>query len=252
MTDSGQIIRPLSDLLRSPDGPRDRQLMLGDIVRILSEAEGYCRVRTDKDGYEGYVPKTDLGEVTAATHKVSVLATHAYEDADLKSPDRASLSFGCRVAASAAIAGFLKTSQGFVPSQHLSPVGQVMSDPVEVAALFVGTPYLWGGNSRLGIDCSGLVQAALLACGHDCPGDSGDQERVLGTALPSGSNPLKGDLLFWKGHVAWVAGPDTLLHANAHHMAVQYEPLSEAIQRIEAQGDGPVTSHRRLDIQGGR
>jgi cell wall-associated NlpC family hydrolase len=117
---------------------------------------------------------------------------------------------------------------------------------VAVAELFLGTPYLWGGNSRWGLDCSGLVQAGLLACGLACPGDSGDQERELGTAPPEGTPAQRGDLLFWRGHVAWVSGDNMLLHANAHHMAVVFEPMDQAIARIEAQGDGPVTAHKRL------
>ena len=113
--------------------------------------------------------------------------------------------------------------------------------------MFLGTPYLWGGNSRLGIDCSGLVQASLLACGIPCPGDSGPQERALGNyAPPNGSAYLRGDLLFWKGHVALVRDSETLIHANVFHMAVAVEPLQPAIDRILTQGDGPVTAHKRL------
>ena len=121
-----------------------------------------------------------------------------------------------------------------------------MTDPVAVAELFLGTHYLWGGNSRFGVDCSGLVQAGLLACGIACPGDSGDQERALGEDLPEDTPAKRGDLLFWKGHVAWVAGENLLLHANAYHMAVAFEPMDKAIARIISQGDGPVTSHKRL------
>ena len=118
-------------------------------------------------------------------------------------------------------------------------------EPVDVAALFLGVPYLWGGNSHSGIDCSGLVQAAYLACGRACPGDASHQEAAFGPALPPGTPPNRGDLLFWKGHVALVYDPDTLLHANAYRMAVNYEPLSFAVERIAAKGEGPVTSHRR-------
>lgn len=241
-----RITAPVVDLLRAPEGPRDRQLLYGDTVRVEDEADGWSRVVADKDGYPGWLRSEWLGLEQAATHWVSAAATHAYEQADMKSPDRLSLSFGSRVAALSEAGSFIETNLGFIPKVHLAPEGTVLSDPVAVAALFLGTPYLWGGNSRFGLDCSGLVQAALLVCGRECPGDSGAQEHALGTALPEGTAPRRGDLMFWKGHVAWVADPHTLLHANAHHMAVQYEPIAEAIPRILAQGDGPVTAHKRL------
>lgn len=139
---------------------------------------------------------------------------------------------------------FTETSIGFVPSQHLAPLADRAPDPVAVAEALVGTPYLWGGNSSFGIDCSGLVQIALRACGADCPGDSDLQEAVF-ASLAAPDYRRRGDLLFWKGHVGWIAGPDLLLHANAYHMAVAYEDLDTAIRRITAQGDGPVTSHVR-------
>ncbi|GGH33259.1 Cell wall-associated hydrolase, NlpC family [Cribrihabitans marinus] len=240
------VARPVVDLMRAPGGPRDRQLLLGEAVDVYEDRDGWAFVQSGRDGYVGYVETTALGPAIDAGHWVCAPATHAYAAADLKSPERLALSFGSRVRVTGTAGGFAETAQGHIPEVHLAPVSQRLTDPVAVAALFLGTPYLWGGNSRAGIDCSGLVQAALLACGRDCPGDSDQQEAALGRALPTGSAPEHGDLLFWAGHVAWVADPETILHANAHHMAVQYEPLTPAIARIQAQGDGPVTSHRRL------
>lgn len=246
MTSSARINRPVVDLLRAPGGPRDRQLLYGEAVEILSRKEGWAEVRADKDGYTGHIGASALDAPLEATHWVSAPATHAYTDADFKSRDLCTLSFGSRVEVNAETERFAKTELGHVPKAHLVSIGTLLSDPVEVAEGFLGTPYLWGGNSRFGIDCSGLVQAVLLACGIPCPGDSGPQERALGTALPAGSAYQRGDLLFWKGHVALVRDPGSILHANAHHMAVAIEPLDAAIARIAAQGDGPVTAHKRL------
>ncbi len=238
-----QVLRPVVDLLRAPDGARDRQLLWGETVDCYEDHQGFSYVQSRKDGYVGYLPSDALGPQKAATHWVAAPATHLYTTADMKSPDRHMLSFGSQLTALAETGRFLETSEGFVPREHLRPLGRHLDDPVAAAALFLGTPYLWGGNSRSGIDCSGLVQAALLACGQDCPGDSDQQESTVGRAAEG--SPQRGDLLFWKGHVALVADADTILHANAHHMAVRYEPMQAAIARIQEQGDGPVTAHRR-------
>ncbi|AVO37247.1 C40 family peptidase [Pukyongiella litopenaei] len=244
--DRRQVLRPVVNLDRAPGGARDRQLLFGETVLAYEDRDGWSFVQADKDGYVGYVPSAALGPARDATHMVCAPATHAYAEASMKSPDRMSLSFGSRVTVTGTENRFADTGAGFIPSGHLRALESgPFDDPVAVAALFLGTPYLWGGNSRFGIDCSGLVQAALLACGRDCPGDSDLQAEAVGTALPRGTPPRRGDLLFWRGHVAWVADGATLLHANAHHMAVAHEAMDEAITRIEAQGDGPVTGHRR-------
>lgn len=242
-----QIIRPVVDLLSRPDGPRERQLIWGDVVTVAIEQDGWAQIMAAKDGYTGYVPSSVLGPTVEATHWVSAVATHVYTQPDFKSPELCSLSFGSQVQVLSSGERFSETPDGFIPAPHLAPIDSMPSDPVAVAELFLGTPYLWGGNSRFGIDCSGLVQASLLACGIPCPGDSGPQERALGNyAPPAASNYKRGDLLFWKGHVAFVRDSETLIHANAFHMAVALEPLQPAIDRILEQGDGPVTAHKRL------
>ncbi len=241
-----RVIYPVIDLLRRPDGPRDRQLLFGDTVTVTEKQDGWAGITSDKDGYPGWVAADHLGPVEPQTHWIVAAATHAYTQPDMKSRDLTSLSFGSKIRAVSEQGGFLETSLGFIPLVHAMPAHSRLTDPVAAAELFLGTPYLWGGNSRFGLDCSGLVQAALLACGMPCPGDSGDQEREVGAPAPAGEPARRGDLLFWKGHVAWVAGDNLLLHANAYHMAVAPEPMDQAIARIAAQGDGPVTAHKRL------
>jgi cell wall-associated NlpC family hydrolase len=242
---SGQIAAPVTDILRSPNGHRDRQALYGDALTILEDSGGWSYVQLSKDQYCGYVATTTIAPLTHATHFVSVPATHAYLEPDLKSPDQVSLSFNSKLTALGQHNGFTETALGFIPSQHLKPVGQFSSDLGEIAQLFLGTPYLWGGNSRWGIDCSGLVQAACLACDILCPGDSDQQMALLGDAVALKSDFRRNDLIFWKGHVAIVMESNLLIHANAQKMAVSFEPITDAIERI-AKTDGPVLSHKRL------
>lgn len=246
MTDTRLIGWPLVDLSRAPNRPRDRQLLMGEAVTVTGQRNGWAEVRARRDGYPGFVPEAALAPDAAVTHRVSARATHLYPAPDFKTPERAMLSLGARLDVLDETGRFARTPHGFVPRAHLAPLDTPESDPVAVAGRLIGTPYLWGGNSALGIDCSGLVQMACLACGIPCPGDSGDQQAALGHPLPENAPLARGDLLFWRGHVAWAADAQTLLHANAHHMAVAFEPLQDAIARIEAQGDGPVTARKRL------
>ncbi|MGB7242444.1 MAG: C40 family peptidase [Sulfitobacter sp.] len=241
-----QITTTVSDLCRAPQGPRDRQLIFGDAVTVLGDLQGWRLIRAQKDGYCGYVAASDLGAQTKASHRVTAPSTQIYARADIKSPDTQWLTFGSVLAAVAVTDDFVETAMGFVPKQHVDPIHVQSQNPTDIAGLFLGTPYLWGGNTRLGIDCSGLVQAACLACGVPCPGDSDQQQKHLGRMQPAGSKPRPGDLLFWKGHVALVKDADRLIHANGHHMAVVLEPIADAIARIAAQGGGPVTAHKRL------
>ncbi len=238
-----KVVVPVADLCRAPDGPRDRQLIFGDPVMACADVAGWRYVQSDKDQYCGFVMSGNLGTPTTCTHKVIASATHVYKRSDFKSPDLHSLSFGSQLCVTSQIGSFAQTTMGNVPLVHLAEVSTRKTDPSDVAALFLGTPYLWGGNSRWGIDCSGLVQTALLACDISCPGDS-DQQQSLGQS--ANGTYKRNDLLFWKGHVALVVDADTLIHANAHSMSVTYEPILAAIKRIHDQGDGPVTAHRRL------
>lgn len=241
-----QITAPVVDLLRAPNGSRDRQVLFGEPVTQVTDKDGLSLIQTDKDSYVGYVPTNALTAQTTPTHWVSALATHVYQSANLKSPDLDTLSFGSQITVTQSDAKFACCTAGFIPNTHLTKIGTCLDDPVSVAEVFIGTPYLWGGNSRLGIDCSGLVQAALIACDIPCPGDSDQQETALGTLLPPGSPYQRGDLLYWKGHVAMVVDANTIIHASGNQMAVVFEPLTAALKRITEQEGHDVSSHKRL------
>jgi len=241
-----QISTPMADILSVPQGPRDRQALYGEQILVLEERDGYAFAQAAKDGYVGYVSADCLTHAQEPTHWVSAAATHLYTMNDFKSREAVALSFGSYLTIVATHERFLETAQGyFVPKPHVREVGALFDDPIDVAALFLGSPYLWGGNSREGLDCSALVQASLLACGMPCPADSDMQEDTLGS-LTNDTEMKRGDLLFWKGHVAMVVDSETMIHSNAGAMSTVYEPIKDGIKRIEAQGDGPVTSHKRL------
>lgn len=241
---AASVTAPLVDLLRSPGGPRDRQLLRGAQVTVIDRAGQMAYILWD--GYCGWVRADALGPASTPTHRVSAAATHLYTAPDLKSPEVAALSLNAQIVVTGAQGAFLQTECGrFLPSQHAMRCDAPTSDPVAIAEQFLGTPYLWGGNSHAGIDCSGLVQVALNACNRPCPADSDLQECAFAPhTLPPGTRPKRGDLLFWRGHVAWVSNLETILHANAHSMSVAYEGLQVAIARIAP--DSPVTAHIRL------
>lgn len=242
---------PLADLRRQPEGPRDRQAAMGEGFLALEDRDGWSFGTLRRDGYAGWIQTAKLGAPVDASHLVAVRGTHLYPAPDIRHEPVAALPFGARVRIVTESDRFMETSGGaFLPRPHLRPLDQPFPDPVTVAELFLGTPYLWGGNSGAGIDCSGLVQAALLSAGLPCPGDSDLQEAAVGDPLDPGAPMARGDLCFWKGHVALAVDERTLIHANAHHMAVVHERVEAAVERIAAQGGGPVTSRRRVHSLG--
>ncbi|MCK0095985.1 C40 family peptidase [Yoonia sp. F2084L] len=240
---SATVTVPVADLCQSPDGPRDRQLLIGARATVFEDRNGWAFVQAS-DGYVGYLRSTELGDVTVPTHFVATVATHAYAQEDFKSADLHHLPFGARVTVLDERRRFFETNLGFVPKSHLRAIDRPFSDPATVAQLHFGVPYLWGGNSTRGHDCSGLITASLTACDITCPADSDMQRDGLGQAFADAYQ--RGDLVFWDGHVGMMVDADTMIHANAHHMATVYEPIERAILRIEAQGDGPVIARKRL------
>ena len=230
----------------SPDAPLMTEALLGERVTVYEfDQEGWAWGQLAGDGYVGWLPANALMPPRdAPTHKVVALRTLAFPGPSIKLPPVAMPPLGSRVAMSREQDRFAVSAVGFIPLGHLAPLAQREKDFVAVAERFLGVPYLWGGKTNLGLDCSGLVQVALTACGVRCPRDSDMQEASLGKAV-SLAGLQAGDLIFWKGHVAIARGRNSMIHANAFHMAVAVEPVAEGLARIGATGS-QVTSVRRL------
>ncbi len=248
------VAMPVADLRRRPsaDAPLETQALYGEAVRVFEDTcEGWSWVQLEADGYVGWVPTVTLvaGTPPPATHRVSVRRTLVFPGPDIKRPPMHDLPLGARVhvrgEASDHNATYgLITPFGAVVTQHLKPATSVETDFAGVAEGFLGVAYLWGGKSALGIDCSGLVQVSLDACGIQAPRDT-DLQMAMGERVPEGETLRRGDLVFWRGHVGLMLDEARLLHANAHHMMTAAEPLAEAVARLEAKGV-PVAAIRRL------
>jgi cell wall-associated NlpC family hydrolase len=242
--EAAQVILPSADLL-TRTGARDRQLFLGDGFTVVDRHDGMAFGQSTKDGHCGYLSEAALGAVEAATHWVAAPGTHLYPEPRIQAREIGALPMGARVTVEGQNGSFSQTTLGFVPTPHLRKLGDWHKDPVAVAQTFLGTPYLWGGNTRAGIDCSGLAQIAYRACGHDLPSDS-DLQMGAGKPVSEKAALKRGDLIFWKGHVALAMNADHIIHATAAFMAVVVEPLRSAVARIKDQGAGPVLARRRI------
>lgn len=242
------VIDTAAPLRRAPrhDAALDTEALYGERVTVFDiDGEGWAWGQLDNDGYVGYLPANALvAPREAPTHRVSAPRTFLYAQPDIKTPPLEPLSFGSLVAVKREEGGFALTERGAIFAKHLALLAAREPDIAATAQKFLGTPYLWGGKTSLGLDCSALVQLSLTAAGISCPRDSDMQEKTLGAPVPL-EEIRRGDLVFWKGHVAIAFDSDALIHANGFHMAVAIEPLAAAVERIAALGTR-VSSVKRL------
>lgn len=250
------VVHAKAPLRREPadSSPLETEALFGESVCVFEEVDGWAWGQMQTDGYVGYLPLAALGVPDPisgpepATHAVSAPATFLYARPEIKSPPMMQLPLNAELRVVQSDGDFVQIAGGgFVFARHVRAIGAFATDYVTVAQGFVGTPYLWGGRTRMGIDCSGLMQAALYAAGLPCPRDSDMQEDGVGDAIAIDdelSGVRRGDLIFWNGHVGMLLDEATLLHANAYHMTTIIEPLGEAVARIK-QGSGPPTAVRR-------
>lgn len=236
-------VRPSADAMLMTQALRGERVIVYD-----RNGEGWAWGQLVSDGYVGWLPDAALARPEAApTHKIIALRTFAFPGPSIKLPPSGTLVMGSRLTVTSEDGVFAVTREGdYLPQVHVAGLDHREADFVSVAERFVGTPYLWGGKSSLGIDCSGLVQVSLNAAGIGCPRDSDMQQAGLGRILEPGERDRlqRGDLIFWKGHVAIVRDGRTIVHANAHHMATVIEDAEQAIARIRRAGSEIIAIKR--------
>lgn len=245
---------PLAPVTATADGAAEMttELLWGEAFDTYEEDGMWAWGQARRDGYVGYVPRTclDVAVDTPPTHRIAALSAPVFAVPDFKTRPGGHIPYGARVAVAETVDGnqgryARLVGGGFVPEAHLARLDMPASNWAGEAERFLGTPYLWGGRSPMGIDCSALVQLALDAAGQACPRDTDMQAGEVGETVAPGTPPQRGDLIFWKGHVGVMLDAERLLHANIHHMAVAVETLAGASARIAARDGGAVTRHAR-------
>ncbi len=248
-----RIVSSFSALHRHPsrEAPVDTQAIFGESVTVYDEHEGWAWVQLHDDGYVGYLPSEVLGAAgSEPTHKVRAIRTFVYPGPNLKLPYQSYLTLNSKVSVTESQGDYARLATGgWVFAAHLNGLDAFEADYVGVAERFLHTPYLWGGKTSLGIDCSGLAQTVLTAAGIKAPRDSDMQERELGMPVevkPDLSGLQRGDLVFWKGHVGLMMDETNFIHATGHSMTVMIEPLAVAEERIRLRSYGPISAIKRL------
>ena len=243
------VVAPSAPLRAHPaaDAALETEALCGETMLVLACDEGWAWGQLSRDGYVGYLPESALGPAITPTHRVGVLRTHAYPGPSIKAPPAMAVSMGAELAIARHVDDFAVDANGLhFYAAHLVAIDHREVDFVAVAERFLGAPYLWGGRTSEGIDCSGLLQTALAAAGLVAPRDADMQEQALGHALDHGAALTRGDLIFWKGHVGIMRDSQTLLHASGHHMQVATEPLAQAAARIAQDAGAAIRTIRRL------
>jgi cell wall-associated NlpC family hydrolase len=248
---------PVTGVLLSPDAASENisQLLLGETFICLEKRGDWLWGQCAHDAYVGYVRAAAFagGTLAAATHRVGAAQAHVFSAPSIKSEILNPVYRGSPLAITATDGKFSELgSGGFIRSSTLVPANAVAADWVAQARDFIAAPYVWGGRTRAGVDCSGLVQSALMACGIACPRDSDMQAREIGIAVPEADwqNLQRGDFVFFPGHVGIMHDRQNLLHANAFHMQTLIEPLADVIARLVPDHAQPVTAVRRLAKDG--
>ncbi len=252
------ISTPLADLRYGPRNTEGllTQGLLGEQFRVLDSHAGWAFGQLLTDGYVGYLEEKNLAShYPEANYRVSVPLTHIYPVPDLKTPIRMALPFGAKLCANPGDAreGFAEVKGlGWVYAKHLVALGDRMEDFISTAKGFLNSPYLWGGRSTSGLDCSALVQLSLMAAGIPCPRDTDQQQKAVGHStsnIPDVALAREGDLVFFPGHVGFLLGDNRLLHANAYHMRVTIDNVNEVADRVKKDHPSGILDIRRLRIK---